>query len=153
VIAVSDRNTMLDASDTFYMDKIVTDGAGYGVVDLDNTPADNIRALAGKRKLVGQLQVAVLVRPRHRALIEEIRASGAITRVIPDGDVAAGINAARYDSPIELAVGVGGSPERVLYFEDRMTLPRSVPSRCRGPPISLRAEAALRAVCRRQLRP
>jgi fructose-1,6-bisphosphatase II len=37
VIAVSDRDTMLDASATFYMDKIVTDGAGYGVVNLDNS--------------------------------------------------------------------------------------------------------------------
>jgi fructose-1,6-bisphosphatase II len=48
------------------------------------------------------------------ALIEEIRASGAITVLIPDGDVAAGINAARDDSPIDMAIGVGGSPEVVL---------------------------------------
>ena len=46
VIAVSDRDTMLDASATFYMDKIVTDGAGHGVVNLDNSPGDN-KALGG----------------------------------------------------------------------------------------------------------
>lgn len=115
VIAVSDRDTMLDASATFYMDKIVTDGAGYGVVNRDNSPTDNIRALAeAKGKPVGQLQVAVLDRPRHGALIEEIRASGAITLLIPDGDVAAGVNAAHDDSPIDMAIGVGGSPEGVL---------------------------------------
>ncbi|MFB9406495.1 class II fructose-bisphosphatase [Pseudarthrobacter polychromogenes] len=115
VIAVSGRDTMLDASATFYMDKIVTDGAGYGVVNLDKSPADNIRALAeAKRKPVGQLQVAVLDRPRHGSLIKEIRASGAITLLIPDGDVAAGINAARDDSPIDMAIGVGGSPEGIL---------------------------------------
>jgi fructose-1,6-bisphosphatase II len=64
VIAVSDRDTMLDASETFYMDRIVTDGAGYGVVHLDNTPTGNILALAeAKRKSARQLQVAVLDRP------------------------------------------------------------------------------------------
>src|SRR6218665_917678 len=34
VIAVSDRGAMLDASSVFYMDKIVTDAVGVGVVDI-----------------------------------------------------------------------------------------------------------------------
>lgn len=105
VIAVSDRDTMLDASATFYMDKIVTDGAGYGAVNLDNSPADSIRGLAeAKGNQYGSCRSPSLIVP----------ATGAIIVLIPDGDVAAGINAARNDSPIDMAIGVGGSPEGVL---------------------------------------
>ena len=57
--------------------------------------------------------MAVLDRPRHEGLIEEIRAAGAGTRLMLDGDVAGGINAARYESRIDLCVGIGGSPEGI----------------------------------------
>ena len=114
VIAVSDRGTMLDASSVFYMDKIVTGPEGAGVVDLRNSIGDNIRALAkAKDKPVGEIRVAVLDRPRHEQLIEEIRAAGAGTRLMLDGDVAGGINAARYESRIDMCVGIGGSPEGI----------------------------------------
>ncbi|HEX5948162.1 MAG TPA: fructose-bisphosphatase class II, partial [Actinomycetota bacterium] len=46
VIAVADRGTMLDASSVFYMDKIVTDAAGIGVVDIRKPIGENLRALA-----------------------------------------------------------------------------------------------------------
>jgi fructose-1,6-bisphosphatase II len=114
VIAVSDRGTMLDASSVFYMDKIVTGPEGRGVVDLSQSIGDNIRELAkAKGKPVGEIRVAVLDRPRHEGLIEEIRAAGAGTRLMLDGDVAGGINAARYESRIDLCVGIGGSPEGI----------------------------------------
>ncbi|WP_025158702.1 class II fructose-bisphosphatase [Leifsonia aquatica] len=114
VIAVSDRGTMLDASSVFYMSKIVTGPEGRGVVDLSQSIGDNIRELAkAKGKPVGEIRVAVLDRPRHEELIEEIRASGAGTRLMLDGDVAGGINAARYESRIDLCVGIGGSPEGI----------------------------------------
>lgn len=114
VIAVSDRGSMLDASSVFYMSKIVTGPEGHGVVDLSQSIGDNIRELAkAKGKPVGEIRVAVLDRPRHEELIEEIRAAGAGTRLMLDGDVAGGINAARYDSRIDLCVGIGGSPEGI----------------------------------------
>jgi len=114
LIAVSDRGTMLDASSVFYMSKIVTGAVGHGVVDLSQSIGDNIRELAkAKGKPVGEIRVAVLDRPRHEGLIEEIRAAGAGTRLMLDGDVAGGINAARYESSIDMCVGVGGSPEGV----------------------------------------
>ena len=95
VIAVSDRGTMLDASSVFYMDKIVTDAAGIGVVDIRKPIGENLRALAAaKGKDVGEMRVAVLNRPRHEQLIADIREAGAGTRLISDGDVAGGINAA-----------------------------------------------------------
>ncbi len=114
VIAVSDRGSMLDASSVFYMDKIVAGPEGHGVLDLDRPIGDNIRALAkAKNKPVGEMTVAVLDRPRHAKLIEEIRATGAGTRLMLDGDVAGGINAARYETRIDLCAGIGGSPEGI----------------------------------------
>ncbi|WP_173924489.1 class II fructose-bisphosphatase [Agromyces sp. Marseille-P2726] len=114
VIAVSDRGTMLDASTVFYMDKIVTDASGHGVVDIRKPIGENLRALAAaKGKDVGELRVAVLNRERHEQLIADIRAAGAGTRLISDGDVAGGINAARYESRIDMCVGIGGSPEGI----------------------------------------
>ena len=114
MIAVADRGTMLDASSVFYMEKMVAGHEGIGVLDIRQPIGENIRALAAaKGKPVEDLRVAVLDRPRHERLIAEIRETGAGTRLILDGDVAAGINAARHDSRIDLAVGIGGSPEGV----------------------------------------
>lgn len=114
VIAVSDRGTMLDASSVFYMDKIVTGPEGRGVVDIRNSVGENLRALAAaKGKSVEDLRVAVLDRPRHEKLIAEIREAGAGTRLMLDGDVAGGINAALEESRIDMCLGVGGSPEGI----------------------------------------
>ncbi|PJJ62227.1 class II fructose-bisphosphatase [Compostimonas suwonensis] len=115
MIAVSDRGTMLDASSVFYMDKIVTDATGYGVIDIERPIGDNIRALAkAKGKDVGEITVAVLDRPRHEQLVDDIRAAGAATRMMLDGDVAGGINAARYGTRVDMCAGIGGSPEGVV---------------------------------------
>jgi fructose-1,6-bisphosphatase II len=76
--------------------------------------AENLRALAkALGKDIGDLRVAVLDRPRHAGLIEEIREAGAGTRLMLDGDVAGGINAARHDSRIDACIGIGGSPEGI----------------------------------------
>jgi fructose-1,6-bisphosphatase II len=105
---------MLDASSVYYMKKIVTSHEGIGVVDIHRPIGENIRALAkAKGKPVDEMRVAVLDRPRHDDLIREIREAGAGTRLILDGDVASGINAARHDTRIDLCVGIGGSPEGV----------------------------------------
>lgn len=115
VIAMSDRGTMLDASSVFYMDKIVTGPAGVGVVDIRRPIQDNIARLAqALNKPVDELVVSVLNRPRHEQLIADIRSTGAGTRLMSDGDVAGGINAARHDARTDMCVGVGGSPEGIV---------------------------------------
>jgi fructose-1,6-bisphosphatase II len=115
VIAASDRGTMLDASSVFYMDKLVAGPEGVGVLDIRQSIAENIRALAkAKGKHVGEILVAVLDRPRHEGIIQEIRDAGAGTRLLLDGDVAGGINAARYESRIDMCIGIGGSPEGIV---------------------------------------
>ena len=115
MIAVADRGSMYDPSAVFYMDKIVTGHEGHGVVDLRKPIGENIRALAkAMNKNVSDLVVAVLDRPRHMQLIEDIREAGAGTRLLLDGDVAGGINAARYDARIDMCVGRGGTPEGII---------------------------------------
>ena len=114
MIAVAERGTMLDASTVFYMNKIVAGPEAIGVVDIRKPIGENIRALAEvKGKPIDEMIVAVLDRPRHAPLIEEIRLAGAGTRLLLDGDVAGGINAARYETRIDLCVGIGGSPEGI----------------------------------------
>ena len=114
MIAAADRGAMLDASSVFYMDKIVTGPEGIGVVDIRQTVAENIRALAKvKGKTVGEMYIGVLDRPRHLELIDAIRSAGAGTRLLLDGDVAGGINAASYEGRLDMCIGTGGSPEGV----------------------------------------
>ncbi len=115
MIAVADRGTMFDPSAVFYMDKIVTGHEGHGVIDIERPIGDNIRALAkAMNKDVADVVVAVLDRPRHARLIEEIRDAGAGTRLLLDGDVAGGINAARYEARVDMCVGTGGTPEGII---------------------------------------
>lgn len=115
VIAASDRGSMLDASAVFYMNKLVTGPEGHGVVDIRKPIGENIRALAkAKGKSVDEMVIAVLDRPRHEQLIADIRAVGAATRLLLDGDVAGSIHAARYGSRIDMCVGIGGSPEGIV---------------------------------------
>jgi fructose-1,6-bisphosphatase II len=142
VIAVSDRGTMLDASSVFYMDKLVAGPEAVGVLDIERPIGENLRALANtKGKEVGELRVAVLDRPRHEQLIADIRRAGAGTRLLLDGDVAGGINAARYESRIDLCVGIGGSPEGITtacaikalggFMQGRLA-PKDAQERARG---------------------
>ena len=114
MIAAADRGSMLDASTVFYMDKLVAGPEAIGVLDLRMPIAEIIAALAGALgKPVGEVQVGVLDRPRHEGLIAEIRSAGAATRLLLDGDVGGGIQAASTDGGLDLCVGIGGSPEGV----------------------------------------
>jgi len=114
-IALATRGRLLHAPDV-YMEKIAV-GAGPGMdkVSLDAAPADNLRALAAARDTdVADLVVCVLDRPRHRRLIEEVRAAGARIMQISDGDVGAVIATAQPSSGIDIYLGSGGAPEGVL---------------------------------------
>jgi fructose-1,6-bisphosphatase II / sedoheptulose-1,7-bisphosphatase len=115
VMAWAPAGTMLNAPDT-YMDKIAC-GPGYpdGVIDLDKSPADNVRALA-KAKGVdpSQITACVLDRPRHASIIESLREVGARVYLIGDGDVAGVINTADPATGVDIYIGQGGAPEGVL---------------------------------------
>jgi fructose-1,6-bisphosphatase II / sedoheptulose-1,7-bisphosphatase len=114
-MAMAEGGTLLNAPDV-YMEKIAI-GPGYpkGVVDLDASPEENIRALA-KAKDVKPSDITVLVldRPRHASLIDAIRKTGASVSLITDGDVAGVIHTADPETGIDLYLGIGGAPEGVL---------------------------------------
>jgi fructose-1,6-bisphosphatase II / sedoheptulose-1,7-bisphosphatase len=115
VMAMAAQGSLLNAPDV-YMDKIAV-GPGYphGIVDLDMTPEENIRALA-KAKGVNPHEISVLVldRDRHKKIIEDCRRIGCAVRIIPDGDVAGIIFTAQPETGIDLYLGIGGAPEGVL---------------------------------------
>ena len=114
VIAMADGGNLLHCPDT-YMEKIAAGPVGKGVVDLDKTPTENLRALAeAKRCRVEDLTVIILFRPRHEALIKEVRQAGARIRLIGDGDVSAAIATTKPETGIDLLLGIGGAPEGVL---------------------------------------
>jgi fructose-1,6-bisphosphatase II / sedoheptulose-1,7-bisphosphatase len=98
------------------MDKIAV-GPGYpeGVIDLAKSPTENVKAVAAAKGCApGDLLVCVLDRPRHQALIAELRALGCGIQLIPDGDVAGVIATTDPDTGIDLYMGSGGAPEGVL---------------------------------------
>jgi fructose-1,6-bisphosphatase II / sedoheptulose-1,7-bisphosphatase len=115
VMAWAPKGTLLNAPDT-YMDKIAC-GPGYpaGVIDLDKSPGDNVRAMA-KAKGVdpSEITVCVLDRPRHAEIIAGVREVGARIHLITDGDVAGVMNTADPETGIDLYLGQGGAPEGVL---------------------------------------
>ena len=56
----------------------------------------------------------MLDRPRHEALIAELRAIGCGVMLIGDGDVAGVIATTNPDTTIDIYMGSGGAPEGVL---------------------------------------
>ncbi|HVF37728.1 MAG TPA: class II fructose-bisphosphatase [Sphingomicrobium sp.] len=115
VLAIAEQGCLLNAPDV-YMDKIAI-GPGYpdGTIDLNRSPADNVRALATAKGVEpGDIIACVLDRPRHEAIISELRALGCGIQLIPDGDVAGVIATTDPDTGVDIYLGTGGAPEGVL---------------------------------------
>jgi fructose-1,6-bisphosphatase II / sedoheptulose-1,7-bisphosphatase len=116
VLAMAERGGLLNAPDV-YMTKVAI-GPGYpaGLVDLDRSPMDNVRALAAAKGVpVAEITACVLDRPRHAALIEDLRTAGVPVKLISDGDIAGIIHATNTeDTGIDIYLGSGGAPEGVL---------------------------------------
>lgn len=115
VLAAASGGTLLNAPDT-YMDKIAI-GGGYpeGLIDLDASPAENIKALAKAKKVdVREITACILDRPRHADLIRAVREAGAKVTLITDGDIAGVIATTDPSAGVDIYMGVGGAPEGVL---------------------------------------
>ena len=116
VISMGPRGSMLHAPDV-YMDKLAI-GPGFAkdVVTLDMTPTERVHALAtAKGCTPSEIMVCVLERPRHEAIVREIRETGARIRLITDGDVAGVMHCAEAEKTgIDMYMGSGGAPEGVL---------------------------------------
>lgn len=115
VIALSARGTMHVPPGVFYMDKIAVGPEARDVIDIDAPVKDNLEKIAkalGKR--INEVTVVMLDRPRHADLLKQVREAGARVKMIGDGDVAAGIQAALPNSGVDVLLGIGGAPEGVI---------------------------------------
>jgi fructose-1,6-bisphosphatase class II len=114
VLAAASRGGLLYAPD-IYMQKLVVGPTARGCIDIDLPVADNLNRIARAfERKVTELTVVVLERPRHEALIADIRKVGARIKLIGDGDLSAGLAAAIRGTNIHAVMGIGGAPEGVL---------------------------------------
>lgn len=115
IAAMTDRNKLASIP-AVYMNKIAL-GPGFpeGVIDLDASPAENLREIAKAKKCaMNDLVVCMLERPRHDSIIESIRSAGSRLHLIPDGDVSAVIATCWPETGIDVYMGIGGALEGVL---------------------------------------
>ncbi len=116
VLAIAEGGCLLHAPD-IYMEKIAI-GPGFepGLVDLDNTPEENLQNLADAKGVkIENLTALILDRSRHGKLISAVRDTGAAVKLIGDGDIAGVIQTTDPDETgIDIYMGVGGAPEGVL---------------------------------------
>ena len=115
VLAIAEKGGLLNAPDV-YMDKIAI-GPGYpaGTIDLAKSATDNIHSLAAAKGVKpDEIIACVLDRPRHAAMIAELRAIGCGIMLIPDGDVAGVIATTDPETTVDIYMGSGGAPEGVL---------------------------------------
>lgn len=113
-IALAPRGGFLHAPD-MYMEKIAVGPSARGAIDINLSPAENLKRVAETKGChIEDLTVVILDRPRHDRIVAEIRQAGARIHLISDGDVAPAIAAAVEGSGIDMLMGVGGAPEGVL---------------------------------------
>src|SRR4029078_2819183 len=114
VVAMAEHGQFLNAPDT-YMNKIAVGPVARGAIDIRRSATHNLAAIAeDKRVRVTDLTAVILERPRHEALVAEVRRAGVRIRLITDGDVGGALATADPSTGIDVLLGVGGAPEGVL---------------------------------------
>ena len=115
VLAIAEEGCLLNAPDVYMAKLAIGPGFAPGTIDLDRSPADNVRALAKAKGCdPSEITACVLDRDRHAGIIAELRALGCGIQLIPDGDVAGVIAVTNPDTGIDIYIGTGGAPEGVL---------------------------------------
>lgn len=114
VLAAGGKDTFLKAPD-MYMEKLVVGPDVKGMIDLNLPLEQNLRRVASKMgKLLSQLTVITLDKPRHHEMIKKMQQLGVKVLAIPDGDVAASILCCLPDGGVDMLYGIGGAPEGVI---------------------------------------
>jgi fructose-1,6-bisphosphatase II len=114
MLAVGDPGALRTLPD-MYMRKMAVGPRARGVIDLEKSVEENIRAIADAfGRNVNDITTIVLDRPRHHDLIEDIRRAGARIKLIQDGDVTASVSAAIRGTNDHLAIGIGGTRQAAL---------------------------------------
>ncbi len=115
VIAITERGKFFPSPNHVYMEKIAVGSEGRDVIDLDQSPQENLKRLAeAKGTYIEDLTVAILDRPRNEKLINEVRRTGARIRLLSAGDLAAALAPTREDSGIDILMGSGGAAQGIL---------------------------------------
>jgi len=114
-IATACEGCFLHAPD-MYMDKIAVGAEAKGAIDIAKSPTENVRNVAEALGLYPEdMTVVILNRDRHKAIIDEVRQTGARIKLIPDGDVAPAVAAGLMEETgVHMLLGIGGGPEGVL---------------------------------------
>lgn len=113
-VAVGAPGGIMRAPD-MYMQKIVVGAPMVGKVEIDAPVEQTVRVIAESLGIKeSEVTVIVLDRPRHEDLIDMLRRAGARVKLIPDGDVMAGIAAAVRGSGDHAYIGIGGAPEGIM---------------------------------------
>jgi fructose-1,6-bisphosphatase class II len=111
---VEGQGKLMHAPDC-YMEKLVVGRECIGSIDITLPPRVNVRLMAKSLgKTPDELIIGVLDRPRHEALISELRSAGARVHLVPDGDLSVAIAALDPDSDVDGLMGIGGAPEGVI---------------------------------------
>ncbi len=114
VLAASEPGGLMHAPDT-YLRKLVVGPGAVGHVSINDPVKVTVATLAERLgRKVSDVTVVVLDRPRHEQLVADLRRTGARIKLIPDGDLTAGISAAVSGTGVHAVMVIGGAPEGVL---------------------------------------
>ena len=114
IVAIAESGGFLRIPE-MHMEKIAVGIEGRGEISLEQSPTENLKALAAAKKVyVADLTVAILERPRHEALIAEVREAGARVKLLRDGDVAAAMATTNPEAGIDMLIGIGGSQQGIM---------------------------------------
>jgi len=115
VLAISEKNNLFKAPETYMHKLAVGKNIEKGVVDLDFTIEKNLKNLAdAKSKKLSELTVCLLDRPRHKSILETLDKFKVNKKLISDGDVAGALYVTNDKFGVDMFIGIGGGPEGVL---------------------------------------
>jgi len=108
------KGSLMHAPDC-YMDKLVVGKECRGLIDIEAPPRDNVRKMAkALGKDVDELIIGILDRPRHEAIIHELREVGCRVHLVSDGDITIALAALDPEAGLDGLMGIGGAPEGVI---------------------------------------
>ena len=114
VIAIAEKGNLFNAPET-YMDKIATGKIEKDLIDLDNSLKKNISNLADfMNKDISSITACIMDRPRHKNIIQKLKALNVNIKLIKDGDVLGALYVSDPKYNVDIFVGIGGGPEGVL---------------------------------------
>ncbi len=115
VIAMAQRHSMWHPGPSLYMKKIVVEREAREAIDIRLSATENLYRIGeALGRPVQELTVFVLDKPRHEALIAEIRRAGARISIQTDGDVVGALMGAIPGTGVDILMGTGGTPEGII---------------------------------------